>query len=288
MTTRDRTFARGDAERLLADMDLVSVGARGEDARRAVTGDTVTFARVAVIEADPSGAPDEAGEIRVVGAPVSVAEARERVRAAAARAGGVPVTAFALHDLLSLCGGSIEALETFARALVEDGLAAVAEVRFDEVPGDDILAAALRALARAGLGAWRATVGVAATGADRLDLIERAVALQAATSAFRAFAPLPRVDRHDTPSTGYDDVKTVAIARLWCTDIERIQVDWPLYGPKLAQVALAFGANDIDGVSPVDTLNLGSRRAPLEDIRRQITAAGASPVERDGRYAART
>jgi 2-iminoacetate synthase ThiH len=60
-----------------------------------------------------------------------------------------------------------------------------------------------------------------------------------------------------------------------------------LYGPKLAQVAIAYGADDIDGVAAVDTLQLGHRRSPREDIERQIRAAGAAPMERDGRYADR-
>jgi aminodeoxyfutalosine synthase len=108
--------------------------------------------------------------------------------------------------------------------------------------------------------------------------------MQAATGAARAFAPLPRREPADLPSTGYDDVRTVAMARLVCVAIPFIQVDWPLYGPKLAQVAIAFGANDIDGIAPVDAPDLGPRRAPVEDISRQIRAASGTPLERDGRY----
>ena len=63
-----------------------------------------------------------------------------------------------------------------------------------------------------------------------------------------------------------------------------IQVDWSLYGPKLAQVALTVGADDVDAVSPLDDLSEGRRRAPLEEIRRNIRAAGLEPVERDGRF----
>ena len=63
-----------------------------------------------------------------------------------------------------------------------------------------------------------------------------------------------------------------------------IQVDWTLYGPKLAQVALTVGADDIDAVSPEDDVSLGRRRAPLEEIRRNIRAAGQEPVERNGRF----
>jgi 2-iminoacetate synthase ThiH len=51
-------------------------------------------------------------------------------------------------------------------------------------------------------------------------------------------------------------------------------------------VALTFGADDIDGVSGSDAAPEGRRRAPLEEIRRNIQAAGLTPVERDGRFAA--
>ena len=88
----------------------------------------------------------------------------------------------------------------------------------------------------------------------------------------KEFAPLPREDVPEQPSTGYDDVRTVAVARLVCSGIASIQVDWPLYGPKLAQVAIAFGADDIDGVAAIDALNLGPRRAP----RRKRSSTGAT------------
>ena len=67
-------------------------------------------------------------------------------------------------------------------------------------------------------------------------------------------------------------------------NIPSIQVDWTLYGPKLAQVALTVGADDVDAVSPADDAGTGPRRAPLEEIRRNIRAAGLEPIERDGRF----
>ena len=86
------------------------------------------------------------------------------------------------------------------------------------------------------------------------------------------------------PTTGFDDVKRVALARLFLEDVPSIQVDWALYGPKLAQVALTVGANDVDSVSPIDDQSEGRRRAPVEEIRRNIRAAGLDPIERDGRF----
>jgi aminodeoxyfutalosine synthase len=111
--------------------------------------------------------------------------------------------------------------------------------------------------------------------------------VQQEIGGLHALAPLPRLDPPETPSTGYDDVRTVAVARLVCRDIPSIQVDWQRYGPKLAQVAIAYGADDIDNVAGVDTLQLGHRRSPREDIERQIRAAFAAPAERDGRFAVR-
>jgi aminodeoxyfutalosine synthase len=74
------------------------------------------------------------------------------------------------------------------------------------------------------------------------------------------------------------------LARLLVDNIPTIQVDWLLYGPKLAQVALTVGADDVDGVSPEEETGQGRRRAPLEEIRRNIRAAGQEPVERNGRF----
>jgi aminodeoxyfutalosine synthase len=101
---------------------------------------------------------------------------------------------------------------------------------------------------------------------------------------FKAFAPLPRTMSIAEPTTGYDDVKQIALARLFVENIDSIQVDWPLYGPKLAQVALTMGADDVDGVAAVDPGVLGTRRSPIEEIRGNIRAASLEPVERNARF----
>jgi aminodeoxyfutalosine synthase len=120
--------------------------------------------------------------------------------------------------------------------------------------------------------------------ADVPELMKKVSALQQQVGVIRAFAPLPRRSNAAVPSTGYDDVKRVALARLFVETIPSIQVDWALYGPKLAQVALTVGADDVDAVSPAADAGTGPRRAPLEEIRRNIQAAGLEPVERDGRF----
>ncbi len=108
------------------------------------------------------------------------------------------------------------------------------------------------------------------------------------TGAFKAFAPLPCCDPGDRPSTGYDDVRTIALARLMCRTIPSIQVDWLLYGPKLAQVAIAYGADDIDR-----RRRRRGRRAWAGADRRVKRSTGISerplrsPSERNGRYETR-
>ncbi len=91
--------------------------------------------------------------------------------------------------------------------------------------------------------------------------------------------PLSREQSIAVPTTGYEDVRAVALARLVLPSVKNIQVDWAQYGPKLAQVALTFGANDLDRVSTVDDESLGKRRTSVEDVRRNIAAAGFTPVE---------
>jgi aminodeoxyfutalosine synthase len=113
-------------------------------------------------------------------------------------------------------------------------------------------------------------------------------ALQQRFHVIESINPLPLSLSTFKPTTGYEDVKAVAIARLAAPQVPHIQVDWLRYGPKLAQVALTFGADDVDGISASDAAPEGRRRAPLEEIRRNIEAAGFEPVERGGRAAAST
>jgi aminodeoxyfutalosine synthase len=117
-------------------------------------------------------------------------------------------------------------------------------------------------------------------------MLLRAADLQDRIGGIQAISPLPMMLSTFRPTTGYDDVKMVAIARLAAPNIPTVQVDWRRYGPKLAQVALTFGADDIDGVSALDEAPEGRRRAPLEEINRNIEAAGFAPVERTGRFTA--
>jgi aminodeoxyfutalosine synthase len=278
-----------DQLRALAEAaDLVRVGMLGDQVRRLKHGQVVTYLRVAdVPESDAATAvvPDAAGEVRVTGAPATVDEAVAAVRTLVARARQVPVTAWSLDDLLRLVGGDAALVELVKR-LADAGLAAVAEAPIDRLEEP---VRAVAAVCMAGIPVARVTVHhPAGTVEAVLQRLQHVKSLQRATGAVRAFAPLARVLDPRAPSTGYDDVKQVALARVWLDNVETIQVDWQLYGPKLAQVALVFGADDIDAVPTMDGSESGPRRATLEEVRRNITAASFSPVERDGRWSHRS
>ena len=271
-----------DAEAILADRNVIAVGVRGDDERRRRHGTRTTFVRVYEVHTDavPAALPAavSAGEVRVTGKPESVASAIAGVQAARGIAGVIPVTAYSLADLLALCGGSPDSLADLAGRLVGAGLTAIAEAPIDLLPD---AVAAVQAVRNAGLGVPRLSVHQPAD--DPLRLVALAREIQSSVGGVRAFAPLPRVQSIAQPTTGYDDVRHVAVSRLMLDNIESIQVDWGLYGPKLAQVALTMGADDVDNVSPLEG-DLGRRRSPLEEIKGNVTAAGLEPVERDGAW----
>lgn len=266
-------------QQILETPDLISVGVAGDDVRRRLHGFRTTFVRVLEMHVDapfstlPQGA--HPGEIRVIGAPSSLDAAVAAVRAAVAVSNGVAVTGFSVADLAAL-----GPLATTIRTLKETGLAAVAQLPIDLV--DDAVAIA-RQVSESGLTINAITVQTADDNA-RLALCERVRDLHAAIGGFKAFAPLPRAISVTRPTTGYDDVKTVSLARVVVANVPSIQVDWQLYGPKMAQVALTVGADDVDNVSAIDPGILGTRRSPIEEIKRNIKAAALEPVERDGLF----
>ncbi len=268
---------------LATSHDIISIGMLADDRRRQRHGTRTTFVRVADVAADP-GAPvrflPAAGELRIVGVPASRAAAVERVREVAAAAHGAPVSAFSLADLEQLAAAEGVTLRALLEELSAAGLELVAEAPFDRLADPR---RSIEEVNIAGLALARLTVHQSPSP-DPLPLLKAVAELQRGVGVVRVFAPLPRRVDPGAPTTGYEDVRRVALARLVVDNVPSIQVDWSLYGPKLAQVALTVGADDIDAVSAEDEMTEGRRRAPLEEIRRNIRAAGQEGVERNGRF----
>lgn len=258
--------------------DLVRLGALADERRRTLRGARATFVRVAEIPASGVAGeiPRQAGEVRLTGCPSSPRLVVDAVRAAVRAAGDVPVSGFALDELVELCGHDVARFDDLLAASRAEGLAYIVEARLERTA--DPVWVVRASAAGVPVACW--TVGSpVAPGSDLL----RRVAGWGRDVPVPAFAPLPRTVA-DRPSTGYEDVRQVALARLLVDNSQSIQVDWRRYGPQLAQVALTFGADDVDGVSPNDAREQGPRRGALEEITRNIRAAGLVPVERDGRF----
>ena len=277
------TVTDAELTTLAATHDIISLGAAADEARRQRHGTRTTFVRVAFVDAALGGPVDfsaNAGELRISGVPVSRAAACQRVREVVAAAAQTPVSGFSLADLEQIAATEQVPLRAFLEELAQAGLELVSEAPFDRLRDPRL---AIEEVNIAGLALARLTIQTLPS-ADFAALYREIAALQHDVGFIHAFAPLPRAVNPAVPTTGYDDVKRVALARLFVSNIASIQVDWSLYGPKLAQVALTVGADDVDAVSPLDDTGEGRRRAPLEEVRRNIRAASLDPVERNGRF----
>jgi len=129
---------------------------------------------------------------------------------------------------------------------------------------------------------------------DRVDHLLRLREAQDDTGGFQAFIPLAFQPKnsalsHLPPTTGTDDLKTLAIARLLLDNFLHIKTYWVMTGLKLAQVALCFGANDMDGTVLEEVISLMSeaghgQAVAKSELVRVIRDAGRIPVERDALY----
>jgi hypothetical protein len=267
-----------DIDRLIESGDLIGLGAAADERRRLIHGDRATFVRVQEVRvalASQVEVLSGAGELRIIGDPGTSDEAVGVTEAVVALAEGTPVTGFSLDGLATLCGDDPATLRRLLVDLRGARLAMVSALRADEPRAREWLDVS----GEAGIDVARLVVEQSTD--DGVSLCRQVASWGASAAHVRTFAPLARAT--DTRvTTGYDDGRRVALARLLVDNIDSIQVDWVRYGPKLAQVALIFGADDADGVSPLDSRDHGPRRTPLEEITRNIRAAALVPVERDG------
>ena len=268
---------------LAASHDILSLGMLADVVRRRLHAARVTYLRVASWSLDraPGDAVSPAArEIRITGAPDTLAAAVTATRAAKAAAGERTVAGFSWLDVERIASTAGITSSRVLADLQAAGLDALAEIPLDAVADIGVV---VEQATSSGLHQLRLTVENA-PASQRTALWLQVAALQQQCDGIQTINPLPTVLHAFQPTTGYDDVKAVAMARLAAPNVPSIQVDWLRYGPKLAQVALTFGADDFDGVTASDESPDGRRRAPLEEVRRGIEAAGLSPVERDGRF----
>jgi len=131
---------------------------------------------------------------------------------------------------------------------------------------------------------------------DRVEHLRRIRDQQDKTMGFTAFIPWPfqpgRTELgldHDISSqvTGLDYLKTLAISRIFLDNFDNLQSSWVTQGPKVGQMALYYGANDMGSTMLEENVVRAAgtvHRLNEEDIRRIITDSGFKPQRRNMRY----
>lgn len=130
---------------------------------------------------------------------------------------------------------------------------------------------------------------------ERVDHMRRLRELQDETGGFQVFIPLAFHPEHNMigkafpKPTGYDALRTLAVSRLYLDNFDHVKAYWVSLGERLAQAALAFGVDDLDGTVLEERIyHMAGSTVPqalsersLHDL---IRAAGRVPAERDSNY----
>ena len=134
---------------------------------------------------------------------------------------------------------------------------------------------------------------------DRMNHLQMLRDLQDETSGYLAYIPLAyhpdnnelgeTLHREGTATTGFDDLKNLAVGRLFLDNFQHIKSHWIMVTPFLSQISLSFGVNDLEGTVVREKIyhEAGahtSQSLALEDILKLIRGARKVPAERDSFY----
>ena len=137
------------------------------------------------------------------------------------------------------------------------------------------------------------------TYSDRVDHLTMLRDLQDETGGFLTYIPLAyhpdnnelgeELGRQGTATTGFDDLKNLAIGRLYLDNFQHIKTHWIMNTAKVSQIALHFGVDDLEGTVVRERIyHEAGAHTPqsmtFNDIVRLIKDAGKRPVERDAHY----
>ena len=137
------------------------------------------------------------------------------------------------------------------------------------------------------------------TAEDRIAHLGMLRDLQDETGGFLTYIPLAyHPDRNElgeemgrvgTATTGYEDLKNIAVARLYLDNVPHVKTHWPMVTPFLSQIALSFGCDDVEGTVVYERIyhEAGAQtemHLPYLELVRLIRGAGKRPVERDSLY----
>ena len=129
---------------------------------------------------------------------------------------------------------------------------------------------------------------------DRVDHLLKLRTLQDETGGFQTFIPLAFHPantplEHLPTTTGLNDIRQIAVSRLVLDNFAHIKAYWQMLSPKIAQIALRFGADDLDCTVIEEKIYHDAGATTPQGLRRQelvrlIREAGREPVERDTLY----
>jgi aminodeoxyfutalosine synthase len=137
--------------------------------------------------------------------------------------------------------------------------------------------------------------GTIETLEERIDHMARLRRLQDQTRGFQVFIPLAFHPEHNMigkafpKPTGIDGLRTYAVARLFLDNFDHLKAYWIMIGERLAQTALSFGVDDLDGTVQEERIyHMAGAQTPQglteAGLHRLIRQAGRVPVERDSLY----
>jgi aminodeoxyfutalosine synthase len=189
----------------------------------------------------------------------------------------------------SLPGGGAEVFSPAARATIAD----------KKLSGDEWLAVH-REAHRLGIPSnCTMLYGHVETMEDRVAHLLALRDLQDETGGFLCYIPLAyhpdhnelgeQLGRTGTATTGFDDLKNIAIGRLVLDNIPHVKTHWPMVTPFVSQIALSFGCDDLEGTVVFERVyHEAGARTPMwlsyDDIVSLVRGAGKEPVERDSLY----
>jgi aminodeoxyfutalosine synthase len=132
------------------------------------------------------------------------------------------------------------------------------------------------------------------TEADRVDHLVKLRTLQDQTRGFTTFIPLAFHPantplEHISSTTGFADIREIAVSRLMLDNIPHVKAYWVMMTPRVAQIAQRFGADDIDGTVVEEKIYHDAGATTTQSLRRNelhrlIREAGREPFECDTLY----
>ena len=189
----------------------------------------------------------------------------------------------------SLPGGGAEVFSPAARATIAD----------KKLTGDDWLAVHREAHTLGIPSNCTMLYGHVETMEDRVDHLLALRGLQDETGGFLTYIPLAYHPDHNelgealgrtgTATSGFDDLKNIAVGRLLLDNIPHVKTHWPMVTPFISQIALTFGCDDLEGTVVFERVyHEAGAPTPMwlsyDEIVTLIRGAGKLPVERDSLY----